>query len=106
MLQMPLTGIVIVNTVTVMNVIFDTSNDSANLVKHGVSLSVAASLEWQTMMAEPDSRRDYGELRMIGYAPIGERVFCVIFVDRGDQRRIISLLKANNREVNRYASNI
>jgi len=43
---------------------------------------------------------------MIGYAPIGERVFCVVFTDRGDQRRIISLRKANAREVKRYASQI
>ena len=38
----------------------------------------------------------------IGY--IGLRLFCVIFVDRADGRRIISLRKANTREENRYAS--
>lgn len=47
-----------------------------------------------------------GELRLIGYAPMGSRVFCVVFTDRGDQRRIISLRKANRREVKRYASQI
>ena len=45
---------------------------------------------------------------MIGYAPIDDRVYCVVFVDRGDTthsvtRRIISLRKANMREVKDYA---
>ncbi|MDO9224535.1 MAG: BrnT family toxin [Pseudomonadota bacterium] len=41
----------------------------------------------------------------IGYALllIGLRLFNVVFVDRADGRRIISLRKANLREVKRYA---
>lgn len=54
----------------------------------------------------PDIRHDYGELRMIGYAPIEDRIFCVVFVDRDNERRIISLRKANDREVKHYASEI
>lgn len=53
-------------------------------------------------MASPDQRSDYGEMRMIGYAPIGNRLYCVVFVDRGTVRRIISLRKANSREVRAY----
>jgi uncharacterized DUF497 family protein len=39
---------------------------------------------------------------MIGFAPIEDRVYCVVYVDRNHQRRIISLRKANKREVNSY----
>ncbi|VAW31986.1 hypothetical protein MNBD_CHLOROFLEXI01-1106, partial [hydrothermal vent metagenome] len=49
---------------------------------------------------------DYDEVRVIGYAPIGQRVFCVVYTDRGNTRRIISLRKANKREVKNYASKI
>jgi uncharacterized DUF497 family protein len=42
----------------------------------------------------------------VGYAPLGMRVFCVVFTDRGEERRVISLRKANIREVRRYASQI
>ena len=52
-----------------------------------------------------DVRVDYGETRMIGYVFGETRLFCVVYVDRGDVRRIIRLRKANNREVERYASN-
>lgn len=64
--------------------------------------TLAADLEWGMLLATPDTRRDYGEQRLIGFAPIGERVYCVVFTDRGDERRMISLRKANSREVTRY----
>ena len=46
-----------------------------------------------------------GEYRMIGYAPIVTRLYCVVFTDSEEERRIISLRKANNREKIRYATN-
>jgi len=78
--------------------------DLLNQEKHGVSLSLANQLEWDWALATIDERKDYGETRIIGFAPIADRVYCVVFVDRGDQRRVISLRKANQREVKRYAA--
>ena len=86
-----------------MKIEFDPAKDTANQVKHGVSLAAAAELEWETLLAGRDVRVDYGETRMIGLG--GLRLFCVVYVERGDVRRIISLRKANNREVERHASN-
>ena len=86
-----------------MKIEFDPSKGSANRAKHGVSLQEAADMEWDTLLAKPDSRRDYGETRMIGYAYIGLRLYCVVYVDRGEARRIISLRKANSREIENYA---
>jgi uncharacterized DUF497 family protein len=67
------------------------------------------TMEWDTLECKPDTRRDYGEPRQIGYAIAGDRLYCVIFVDRPDgaptERRIISLRKANSREVKRYVAN-
>lgn len=37
----------------------------------------------------------YGEMRMTGFVPRDQQLFCVVFTDRGeDVRRIISLRKA------------
>ena len=92
-----------------MNVTFDPAKDAANTAKHGVSLTEAASLEWSAAVVWPDLRQDYGEARMVGLVPVGARLFCVVFVDRPadapTERRVISLRKANKREVQRYASN-
>lgn len=81
---------------------FDPAKDASNQAKHGLSLKDAARLEWDTVLATPDTRRNYGEPRLIGYGLIGTRLYCVGFVERGTTRRIISFRKANLREVNRY----
>jgi uncharacterized DUF497 family protein len=87
-----------------MNIIFDPEKDSVNYLKHGVSLADAALIEWATAVIWLDVRYDYQDPRMIGLGYIRDRLFCVVFVDRADNRRIISLRKANLREINRYAS--
>jgi uncharacterized DUF497 family protein len=74
--------------------------------KHGVSLAAAAELNWDAALAWIDDRVDYGEIRIVALAPIGDRLFVVAFVDRRHARRIISLRKANRREVNHYVSAI
>ncbi len=94
------------HTINITDVIFDAAKNVANLAKHGVPLVLAVELEWDELIAVPDTRRNYGEKRMVGYAPIGPRVYCVVFTDRGQKRRVISLRKANDREVRRYASEI
>ena len=85
---------------------FDPAKDAINRSKHGVSLSEAARLDWNRVLAKLDTRTDYGQPRQIGYGPIGRRLCCVVFVDRGDTLRIISLRKANNREIDRYETQI
>lgn len=86
-----------------MHIQFDSVKDAINLAKHGVSLALAADMEWDSAVVWPDSRRVYGEPRQCGIGYIGMRLFFVAFVDRADGRRIISLRKANSREVRRYA---
>lgn len=97
-----LTQIVIVHTLIPIKITFDPNKDFINQKKHGISLELAESLEWETLVVTEDTRNDYGESRMIGYAILRDRLYCVIYTDRGDARRIISLRKANNREINRY----
>ena len=90
-----------------MSVVFDPAKDAANLAKHGFSLLDAKGFEWDTAVVWPDNRRDYGEARMAALGYIGLHIMAVVFVDRPPEqpteRRIISLRKANTREVKRYA---
>jgi len=90
-----------------MRMKFDPAKDAANLAKHGISLNEAVGFEWGTAVVWPDMRRDYGEPRMVALGYIGLRIMALVFVDRPPEkpteRRIISLRKANTREVNRYA---
>ncbi len=87
-----------------MKITFDPAKDATNLIKHGVSLFDAAHIDWDTLWAIADTRQDYGEVRMMGYALIKTRLHNVVFTDRVDERRIISLRKANKREVQNYVT--
>jgi uncharacterized DUF497 family protein len=88
-----------------MQIEFDATKDAANVQKHGVSLVLAADLEWDSADLWFDDRTDYGEARQCALALWGGRLYYVVFVDRGAVRRVISLRKANEREVARYVSN-
>ena len=85
-----------------MQIDFDPQKDATNLSKHGVSLALAAELDWDAALVWVDNRIDYGEVRMIALAPKSAILFFVAFVDRPTVRRIISLRKANRREARHY----
>ncbi|MDD2777209.1 MAG: BrnT family toxin [Gallionella sp.] len=86
-----------------MQITFDPEKDIKNSEKHGVSLAAASRFEWDNAVTWPDQRREYGEQRIVGLGYIGDRLFSVVFVDRDENRRIISLRKANKREESIYA---
>lgn len=85
-----------------MRIEFDPAKDASNQEKHGLSLAVASALDWDEALVWVDDRYEYGELRMIALAPDTGVLYYVAFVDRDDARRIISLRKANRREVKHY----
>ena len=89
-----------------MKIEFDLVKDAKNIAKHGVSLAVAESLEWDLILATEDTLERYGDARMVGFAPIGRTVYCVVFTEKDDVYRIISLRKALPKEVRSYASQI
>ena len=89
-----------------MRIEFDPAKDAANQAKHGVSLSLAGELDWESALVWVDSRFEYGELRMVALAPRTGIVYYVAFVERGAVRRIISLRRANRREVDRYVQEL
>jgi uncharacterized DUF497 family protein len=89
-----------------MRVECDPAKDAANQAKHGVSLRLAAELDWEAALVWLDDRFEYGELRMIALAPKDEVLYYVAFVDLEESRRIISLRRANRREVKHYVENI
>lgn len=89
-----------------MRIEFDAAKDAANQTKHGVSLSLAGELDWDAALVWVDERVEYGETRMIALAPKTAILYYVAFVDRGRVRRVISLRRANRREVKHYVENL
>jgi uncharacterized DUF497 family protein len=82
------------------------AKNAANSRKHGLKFELAALLFRLPIVEEDDDRRDYGELRVRAYGKISGRLMVCIYTDRWVDGRsvrwIISLRKANQREVRRF----
>ena len=85
---------------------FDRTKDGVNRAKHAVSLALAEALFAGPHRSVADDRFDYGEVRQVDFGHLGGRLLVCVFVERGSTRRIISLRKANSREVKRYGETI
>jgi hypothetical protein len=85
-----------------MRIEFDPAKDAVNQAKHGVSLALAGELDWDAALVWVDDRFKYGEMRMVALAPKSQILYFVAFVDREATRRVISLRRANRREVKHY----
>jgi hypothetical protein len=85
-----------------MRIEFDPDKDAANVAKHGISLRLATLLDWETATVRVDARCDYGETRLIAYAEYEGRLYYVVYVERSFSKRIISLRRANRREVKQH----
>jgi uncharacterized protein len=88
-----------------MQIEFDSAKDATNKAKHGVSLALAGELDWDAALVWVDDRFEYDELRMIALAPKTEILYYVAFLELGEVRRVISLRRANRREVKHYVEN-
>ena len=88
-----------------MQIEFDLAKDALNQTTHGVSLALAGELDWDAALVWIDDRFDYTELRMIALAPKTATLYYVAYVERGDVCRVISLRRANRREVKHYVEN-
>jgi uncharacterized DUF497 family protein len=63
---------------------FDPQKDACNLDKHGVSLALAAALDWEAALVWVDERYEYGEARIIAVGPSRGILYDVAFVDRAN----------------------
>ena len=80
----------------------DSRKERRNIAERGLSLDLAEQLDWATALIWEDKRNDYGERRYCVLGLIEDRLHSVVFTPRNGKPRVISLRKANKREVNRY----
>jgi uncharacterized DUF497 family protein len=85
-----------------VDISFDPAKNARNIETHGISLERAAEFDWTGALNWQDVRRDYGELRFLALGRIGARVHVLVYTRRETRMHVISLRKANRREVRRY----
>jgi uncharacterized protein len=85
-----------------MAIAIDPRKSAKNVEERGLSFELVHSIEWQTALIIVDDRKDYGETRLQVLALIEGHLHVVVVTPRGDDLRVISLRKANKKEVERY----
>ena len=82
---------------------YDPKKLAINVAQHRVWFHEAEEFEWETAVIEVNTRKFYGETRFVAKGYIGSRLYVMIFTLRDTAIRLISLRKANTREMKRYA---
>ena len=83
-----------------MEIEFDPAKEARNRATHQLSLAIHV-LATRIGEAE-DTRRNYGEQRIVAFGYLGARLHCAVYTMRGPVFRVISLRKANRKEIQRW----
>jgi len=81
---------------------FDTAKSVRNVADRGLPFTLVLQLEWSGAVIQEDVRKNYGERRYLALGMIGDRLHAAVFTPRAGKVHVISLRKANQREVKAY----
>lgn len=85
---------------------WDEAKRRENLRKHGVDFAIVEGFAWERSIIFEDVRERYLERRWVVFGPIGDRLYALVFTERGDVTRVISLREATKRERKLYVEEI
>ena len=86
-----------------MRITFDPAKRKATLAERGLDFADAALVFAGVTLEIEDTRKNYGETRVICYGLLEGRMVVVGYTPRGADRHIFSMRKANDREKARIA---
>ena len=86
-----------------MQITYDITKRNKTLIERGLDFADAKAVFAGHHFTAEDLRQDYGEVRLISIGLIQERMVVLVWTPRGEDRRIISMRKANEREQALYA---
>lgn len=89
-----------------MRITFDAVKRDKTLIERRLDFARAREIFEGLTITMPDQRQDYGEARFITAGWLDERIVIVVWTPRGLARRIISMRKANEREIARYGQSL
>ena len=85
-----------------MLIIFDPAKSERNERERDLPFGRAADFDWAHALMAEDERHDYGENRFLATGSLDGRIHVLCFVPVPGGIRVISLRKANVREVRNY----
>jgi uncharacterized DUF497 family protein len=87
-----------------MRITFDPVKRAKTRAERGLDFADAALIFAGVTVEIEDTRKDYGEKRIICYGLLAGRVVVVGYTPRGADRHVFSMRKANEREKARIAT--
>ncbi|MEM5493682.1 BrnT family toxin [Hoeflea sp. AS16] len=81
---------------------WDEAKRSEIYQKHGVDLLEAALIFENNVLEKEDTRRDYGEKRMIALGIADGEIYTVVYTRRGEVYRLITAWKGGQSDRARY----
>jgi hypothetical protein len=81
---------------------FDSDKRDKTLTERGLDFARAGEVFAGVTVSAEDARFDYGEPRFATVGVLDGRMVVVVWTPRGAVRRIISMRKANEREIAKY----
>lgn len=87
----------------IVRITFDPNKNERNIRERDLPFQLAAQFEFGSAYVQIDSRRDYGETRYVALGELRSRIHILCFTQTAEGIRVISLRKANDREVELYA---
>jgi uncharacterized DUF497 family protein len=85
---------------------FDPDKNERNTIERGLPFELVEDFEWGRALVVEDVRKDYGERRFQALGVINGRLHALVFTPRAGSIHVISLRKANRREVKLYEAQI
>ena len=83
-----------------MNYEWDEQKRATNITKHGVDFVEIENFDWATALTILDTR--FEESRYAALGLIENRLYAVAYTVREKSTRLISMRKANRREIKKY----
>lgn len=85
---------------------YDLRKQQDTLKHRGLDFNDAPTLFAGKTFSMLDNRQDYGEERIITVGKLSGKVTIIVWTQRGEKRRIISMRYANERERQRYENHL
>lgn len=90
------------STIKSMDIEFNPAKSAANEALRGLPFDLVAEFDFDGALFAVDNRKDYGEVRIQARGMLRGRLHVLVFTETPNGIRVISLRKANQREVRRY----
>jgi len=89
-----------------VKITYDSAKREKTLMERGLDFARAAEVFAGHHFTLEDDRQDYDEPRFVTVGKLDGRMVVIVWTPRGDETRVISMRKANEREQAKYGHRV